>query len=595
MGKERMDNTCYLTFYKDRIVFWGSADDLRNCNIPSKYNNKKYWFEFPLFPHIVEHLRQAVPDLKVDKKLEFFINVKKERLEKFHQLKQEKDTEQLKEVGLVDTELFPHQRVGTKMLELFPKLLVFDEMGLGKTITAIRTALYRRKLGQCTRCLIISPNSIKRTVWANEIKKRTKLTCSVPSGTKKQREDEIKRFLEASKTRNENSFFIVVNFEMVQRFTDLLKQIADNQLLIIDECQRMKNLLSKTTKSIWKLNPYYLISMTGTPVDNKVEDLFSIAEYVSPNIFGGYFTSFRDKYCVLEDIWTKKGRAEGQGAIKRKRISGYKNFDDLKEKLSLISFRRLKKEVLNLPPKTYESRLISMTGEQKKCYDKIKQECYMLVCDKDQGEIEVIANGILSQLLRLSQVTDGYLTDFADNTHSYWIEKGGKLSELDQLVEDIVEYGKNKMIIWSRFKEVTTYLQKRYEKKYNAVFINGDVSEQQRAEIIDKFQNDNSTMIFVGQVQSCGVGMTLHRANYEVFYDKCFVSSSSIIQAEDRCHRIGMKDSLTIISLIAKDTVDEHWEKLLAYKLQDADDILDDSKFEQRITKDRILNLLLKP
>ena len=152
------------------------------------------------------------------------------------------------------------------------------------------------------------------------------------------------------------------------------------------------------------------------------------------------------------------------------------------------------------------------------------------------------------------------------------------------------------MVIWSRFVEVVNFLTHRYQK-LGAVCINGSVPEQDRAKIIEDFQTDAKTMVFVGQIQSCGVGMTLHRASIEVFYDKCFLSAAMITQAEDRLHRIGMGDRCTVISLIAQGTIDEHWEALLLTKLRSADDVLGESTSDRggidALNKEDVLRLLL--
>ena len=601
----KLYKSCFLTAGSNKLIFWGTAQHLKHCMIQPKYNEKQKYFEFPLFPSVIDHLKIVVPNIQIDERLLSYTTELKSRFEQFESLKSSQDCNGLSDVGLKPVDLYPHQKISSKINELFPRMLCLDEMGLGKTLVAIRTALYRKLHCDNKRCLIICPNSIKLTVWAKEISNRTHMGYCVPTGTSKRREKLIKQFLTFN-TVNPDYYFMVINFKMASKFLDLLKEFVDGQMLIIDESQYMKNLASQRTKAIFKLEPKYVLSMTGTPFHNHLEDIFSLAEFVWPLIFGGSFTYFKDQYCVESSIEIPvKTKNSKHRTIRKKVIRGYKNTDNLREKLELISYRRTKKDVLDLPEKTYENRLINMTTEQWKHYEAMCKQCYVLIEQTNKDEIESVANGILAKMLRLSQIADGYLTDFADKSRSYWIEKGGKLVELDELLEQIVDGYGQKVVIWSRFVEVIRFLSERYAQKYGAVAIHGGVATQQRADIVDQFQTDSNTKVFLAQIQSCGVGMTLHSACYEIFYDKCFIPSSSIIQAEDRCHRIGMGDKCTIISLIAQGTVDEHWEEILSSKLSAADEILFDDKAEQRskaeeiqprfsknITKEQLLNLI---
>ena len=515
-----------------------------------KYNDKKHCFEFPLLPGVVKHLKEIVPKLVLEEQLETYIAKKNSAMLFLNKNRDSKNiSDTISDVGLKTVSLFPHQRVSSKINECFERILCLDEMGLSKTLVAIRTALFRMVQNNNQRCLIICSNSIKNSVWAKEISGRTHMGFCVPFGPKDKREKMIENFLNFNQ-QNSGYYFLIINYEMTFKYTALLKKFVDGQMLIIDEAQYMKTPSSQRTKAIFKLDPKYVLSMTGTPLDNKVEDIYTLSEYVCPLIFGGSVRRFEDRYCVKDDLYI---RGPNGNRIKRKVICGYKNINELKAKLALISYRRRKKDVLDLPPKTYENRLVNMSTEQWKYYEEMRKDCYVLIKDADSNEIESIANGILAKMLRLSQITGGYVTDFADKDNAYWMKNSGKLSELDEIVDQVVRYAGDKIVIWSRFVEVVRSLKARYSK-WNAVAIHGDVSEENRAQIVEDFQTDNKTMIFIGQVQSCGVGMTLHRASVEVFYDKCFLSSAVISQAEDRLHRIGMGDRCTVISLISKGT-----------------------------------------
>jgi len=583
----------FLTFGQNRLIFWGTALELQHCQFQPIYNDKKRYFEFPLLPEIIRHLTELLPKARIDHRLPALLSFLEMRVSAFEDLKNAKTAEDdLEDVGLKGTTLFDHQKIACQINEIMPRVLCLDEMGLGKTVVAIRSALHRKATGQTQRCLVICPNSIKSTVWVREIELRTGLKACAPSGTWQQRQKELTHFLEQNAS-NTDYHFVIINYEMTYKYFNLISKWVNGQMLIVDESHCMKNRAAERTKAIFKLEPKYSLVMTGTPFDNRVEDVYALGEFVCPLIFGGSFTRFKDRYCVEQPLYLNRNGK----SISRTVISGYKNLDELKKLLGLISYRRTKKEVLNLPEKTYESRFVRMSNEQWKAYEDMRKDCYVLITQSNDVEIESVANGILAKMLRLSQITDGYLTDFAEKDRAHWVQNGGKLAELNELLEQIIDYGGHKVVVWSRFVEVVRFLTDFYKEKYGAVFINGEVPVDDRAGIVEDFQVNPSTKLFIAQIQSCGVGMTLHSASYEIFFDKCFVPSSSILQAEDRCHRIGMKGRLTIISLIAQGTIDEHWEKILTEKLSAADQVLGEDTAnryskDDTLTKTDLLELL---
>ncbi|MCP4050040.1 MAG: DEAD/DEAH box helicase family protein [bacterium] len=315
----------FLTLGENRILFWGNNSQLVFVKTKPSYNPKNFNFEFPLLLPVFKELLLAVKSITpvtVDEPLLEYMTCLEDRTDIFNRIKKQKDAEgiTIQNVGLKNTTLYPHQTVASHINELYPRILCLDEMGLGKTIVAIRTALYRFKISKNKRCLIICPNSIKTTVWAKEIEQRTNFGYCVPSGGKAKREKTIQKFLSLNQD-NPAYHFLIINFEMTYKYIDLLKKFTDEQMLVIDEAHYMKTYNSQRTKGIFKLEPKYLISMTGTPFDNRIEDIYTLAEYVAPIIFGGSFVRFKAEYCIEESIYAKSP----EGPVQRKVIAGYKN------------------------------------------------------------------------------------------------------------------------------------------------------------------------------------------------------------------------------------------------------------------------------
>jgi len=189
----------------------------------------------------------------------------------------------------------------------------------------------------------------------------------------------------------------------------------------------------------------------------------------------------------------------------------------------------------------------------------------------------VNAKTILVQFLRLSQLTGGFVTD-SQLKKPVWMKQPSKLSALDELLEEIIASG-GKVVVWSRFVPVVKRLYERYKDKYTdlsrcyecpeklkcmtsdkkcagAVYLTGSVPMAERQVMIDKFQTDPNCKVFIGQMQSGGMGITLTAASSEIFYDKAFISPSTVVQAEDRLHRISQEKPVVIITLVAEGTVD---------------------------------------
>jgi SNF2 family DNA or RNA helicase len=246
------------------------------------------------------------------------------------------------------------------------------------------------------------------------------------------------------------------------------------------------------------------------------------------------------------------------GAHAFQQIVGFKNLDELTNKIDMFSYRVLKKDCLDLPDKIYTVRYVGMTSEQVSMYNQIRQHAMVLLQD---GEMST-APAVITQMLRLQQILSGHLkTDEGDTV--YFPSK-----RMDALKEIMDEHD-GKAIIWSRFRhdivEITKMLNKEYGEGCASAYY-GDTSDDERNDIVMRFQKSNALRFFVGNPATAGYGLTLTEANLVVYYANDF-NLETRAQSEDRAHRIGQKNNVTYVDLITEGTIDEKIVQSLQAKI----------------------------
>lgn len=324
----------------------------------------------------------------------------------------------------------------------------------------------------------------------------------------------------------------MINIEALRKenILNVLKYIPN--CIICDEVHKAKNGMSKQGKALASLYAPYLIGLTGTPIDNKVEDLYNILKWL--DVEKRSFTAFRDHYCYV-DKW---------GAVEE-----YKNLDDLKEELSGVMIRRKKSDVVDLPEKIYKTEYVELSKAEAKKYAEMR----LGILD-DIDKIIDMSNP-LSTLFHLREVTSGLYTEDEDNA---------KLARIKEILEDEIVSAGKKAIVFSKYEKVTE-LYKKALAEYSPAYITGSVAPEKRQKEIDRFQTDPSCKICIGTIGAMGTGITLTAASTVIFADKEWTVSANR-QAEDRAHRIGTTENVNVITIAAKDTVDEYVEEILQKK-----------------------------
>jgi SNF2 family DNA or RNA helicase len=336
----------------------------------------------------------------------------------------------------------------------------------------------------------------------------------------------------------------VINYESTWRegiFDRLLEFDAD--LIIADESQRIKTHDASQSKAMHQLGDKarYKLILSGTPVQNEAIDIFSQYRFLDPTIFGSNFYAFRSRYAVM-------------GGFNRKQIVQYRDLDQLIRKEHSIAYRVTKEEALDLPEQTFENRYITLSTKERNLYDRLRRDSYAELSDGGT----ITATTVLTKLLRLQQLTGGFLVE--DDTAKPQLVSTGKLDALADILQDYVLEGKKKLVIFARFLPEIHEIEKLCEKVLSknglhAVSIYGGVPKESRGAIVQEFQGTPERMVFIGQIDTAGTGITLTAADTCVYYSVNF-NYATYSQSLARIHRIGQHHPCTYIHLVVENTVD---------------------------------------
>lgn len=463
---------------------------------------------------------------------------------------------------------FQHQIEGFQYGLNNDRWLLGDEQGLGKTKQVIDIAVAKRLVKGYKHCLIICGVNGLKWNWVNEVHTHSNEEAFI-LGQRRTRNGKITIGNTADKLEDlkklPNAYFIITNVESLrdEAIADKIAELCkshDIGIVAIDEIHKCKNPSSQQGKGILKVQSDCRIAMTGTPLMNTPMDLFIILKWL------GYekhaFYAFKKHYCEYG----------GYGGYE---IVGYKNLNELQDRLDDIMLRRLKDDVLDLPEKTFINEYVDLTPAQAKIYREVTAEI------KDNIDSIAVSPNPLAQLIRLRQAT-GY-TGILSST----IKESAKLDRMEELVEEAVSNGK-KVVIFSNWTQMTTPIRDRLAQ-YNPAVITGEINANTRQLMVDKFQTDNSCKVIVGTIGAMGTGLTLTAGTVEIFLDEPWTMAAKS-QAVDRCHRIGAKHNVTVYTLMAQGTIDERINQIVEQKGVMSDAIVDGKVVGN---KTELLNFLL--
>ena len=473
----------------------------------------------------------------------------------------------MKQMYKFKTEPYEHQKDALGKCWNKEAFAIFAEMGTGKTKIALDNACILYNKGKIDRVLVIAPKGAYMTWVEQEIPTHVpdyieKKVLAWKQSTSQKYKAQLKDIFNGKDYRLK---IMVMNVEAfsTKKGTDFARLfLIGRSMMIVDESTTIKNPQAKRTKSILKLGQEtkYRRILTGSPVTRSPMDLWSQMDFLDPEILGqSSYYAFRTRYAIMVT-----SNAAG-GTHTYQRIVKFQNLKQLGQLVAPHSYRILKKDCLDLPDKVYTKREIELSDEQKEAYTGMKANAMAVL----KGQSTTAVN-VLTQLIRLHQITCGHMKTDAGHTIDL------RSSRIDELMQILGETS-GKVIIWANYihdiEKIEANIALSDFGADSLCTYYGATPRDKRQECIRKFQDPNSKVrFFIGNTQTGGYGITLTEASTVIYYSNNY-DLEKRIQSEDRAHRIGQKNKVLYIDLVAKGTVDEKIIKSLRSKVNIAKEI----------------------
>lgn len=453
------------------------------------------------------------------------------------------------DLGLVNghvflTAPFEHQKVNLARLIDNDRWLIADEMGTGKTHAVVNLIDYLCGQINFEKILVLCPKSVV-SGWQDELLRHGQLKSRIVAGTATQREAIIRRQEWSPEIK-------IANYELLLH-SDF--SVVDWNVVVLDEVHRCKSFTAQTSKKVrqltgTKIGIAKVVGLSGTPAPNGLEDWFGVLSAVDPDLLPVKTkTAFESRYCVKREI---------QPGVWK--VAGYKNVQELHGFIQSITSRVTKDEVLDLPPKTFVSRRVTMDGEQARIYRELKKDAVARLSKlKDIGELSI--RNVLTESLRLLQIVGGHFS--ADDGAVHELDSKCKLSALQDIIDEI---GERQAVIWCCFRPEVEMLAKWLADQGRTVTtLLGGMGGEERVENLEAFR-ERKSQFFVGTAAAGGTGINqLVGADTCIYYSRNFVLSD-YLQSQDRLHRLGQVNHVTIVKLLATNTIDEKIDQALDNK-----------------------------
>jgi superfamily II DNA or RNA helicase len=433
--------------------------------------------------------------------------------------------------GVLKTKLLPYQERGAIFAACRGRVVLADDMGLGKTVQALAaTEMLRRRRG-IQRVLVVAPASVKYQ-WKTEIETFTDLPAQVIDGLLPRR-----RELYASP-----KFFNLSSYELALKDVRYMHELAPD-LIILDEAQRIRNWTTATARTIKQLKSRYALVLTGTPLENKLEELFSVVEFIDGRRLGPAFRFLHEH------------RTEDENG----KLIGYRGLDRIHEQLAPILLRRTRQEVLkDLPKRTDQVLHVSLTPEQAGPYWEQNDILAALMRKWErQGWLsEIDQKRILCCLQNMRMLCNSTFLFDKETNHS------PKLAEFREIMRELAIEEGRKVVVFSEYERMT-YLAGEELKKLGIGFVSlhGGVPSRNRGALMEKFRRDAECRVFLS-TDAGGVGLNLQAASAVVNFEPPW-NPARLEQRIGRVHRLGQANPVHVVHLLTKDSIEERvWETL---------------------------------
>lgn len=456
---------------------------------------------------------------------------------------------------LLKTTLYPYQKTGIRFAAKAGKAIIADEMGLGKTLQAIGTAELLRQEGLVGSVLILCPTSLKYQ-WRSEIMKFTNAKVHVIEGSHLKRRDAYLR----------PEPYKIVSYNSAANDIKILGGLQTD-MLIMDEVQRLKNWNTQISRAARKIDSAYSVILSGTPLENKLDELYSIVEFVDNFRLAPYY-QFKEKHIIADETG---------------KVLGYKNLNEIGQRISDILIRRRKRDVkLQMPKRMDKNLFVPMTKEQMDMHQEWKSTVRTLVLkwrhmhfltDRDRKRL-------LLCLSQMRMVCDSsYIIDQKTRYDT-------KVDECVNIISDIISEEGEKVVVFSQWERMTRLIAKELEKRdIGYEYLHGGVPSEKRKYLVDNFMNEPSSRVFLS-TDAGSTGLNLQAAATIINIDLPW-NPAVLEQRIGRIYRLGQQNNIQVINLVTPYSIEEEMLGKLRFKTSMFEGVLDNGDDEVFVDNDR--------
>lgn len=463
----------------------------------------------------------------------------------------------------IQARLYPYQTEGVAFLAANGRALLADDMGLGKTLQAIAAATWLRHHAGVERVLVVCPASLKHQ-WAREIERFSGQPVQIIQGPP------AARLAQYRKAEG----FAVINYELVLRDLSQINELLRPDLLVLDEAQRIKNWRTKVATGVKLISSRYAFVLTGTPLENRLEDLYSLMQVVDQRLLGPLWRYLADFHLTDE----------------RGKVLGYRNLSELRRRLAPAMLRRDRSLVREQLPERIEQRLdVSLTAKQWELHDSAMSAAGNLARIAKRRPLTPSEHNRLMAALQQARMACNAAGLVDKET-----EGSPKLDELATLFDELCVQGGLKAVVFSQWERMTAMVETLLRRmKLGCVRLHGGVPTANRGELMDRFREDDAVQVFIS-TDAGGTGLNLQNASVLINLDVPW-NPAVLEQRIARVHRLGQKERVQIVKMVAVDAYEEHVLGLVGSKRVLFDNVIDPEATEDVVgVSKRLLETLVE-
>ena len=487
---------------------------------------------FPIFDQFLSAAAHFDSDFRCYQDAIDFVVDRRENIRRCKLVEEKYNNEQLD--ILLDTQLYPYQKEGIRFAAKAGRAIIADEMGLGKTIQAIGTAELLLREGFVDNILILCPTSLKYQ-WKREIERFTHREVLVIEGLHTRRLKQYKM----------PQPYKIVSYNSVCNDLKVLR-CMETDMVIMDEVQRLKNWDTQIACAARHINSQYTVLLSGTPLENKLEELYSIVELADQFALAPYY-KFRNDHILCDETG---------------KVIGYQNLNTIKKRLQHIMIRRRKSDVhLQLPGRMDQNLFVPMTKEQREMHEEFKSGVAALVLKWKRMHFlsEKDRKRLLLLLSQMRMVCDS--TFILDQQSRY----DTKIDELMNILDSYLVGGNGKVVVFSGWERMTRLVaQELTQRSIRFEYLHGGIPSAKRKDLVNNFTDQPDSRVFLS-TDAGSTGLNLQAASLIVNLDLPW-NPAVLEQRIARIYRIGQQRNIQVINLVSADSFEEQMIARLKFK-----------------------------